>query len=382
MTIANFETFRDSSISLSNTPNNRSRTLTQDIRTTPQNGEGAILMWKHWRQGSGAVSYQVSVNGTPISTPTISSDVAVREFVTLQEVISTSIIEQGDNRVTFEVADGTGTLRVSDVVLMFNQSEVIDTNGTTAATFEQFRDSSFGLRIGADIDRTLTSNLGSTPVQGEGAVLMWKHWRQGSGPVSYQVAVNGNPVSTPTISETTPTRTFVSVHEVIRTGDIRQGDNDIRFMVTDGTGTLRIADVVLLYRREVDGPGETVAGYELFSDQSTSLRIGADIDETLRSDLSSIPVQGEGAFLTWKHWRQGTGPVSYRVSVNGTQVSAPTIGGQVPVRDFTTQHEMIRTGDLVRGDNDITFEVTDGSGTVRISDVVLYYRNRNALIET
>lgn len=119
------------------------------------------------------------------------------------------------------------------------------------ANYEFFQDESFPLRIGGDIDRTLESNIPNTPVSGEAAILMWKHWRTGSGSVTYRVRVNGEDVSNPTISQTVPERDFTSLHETINVNKIQQGNNTVEFRVMDGTGTVRIADVVILYRHNV-----------------------------------------------------------------------------------------------------------------------------------
>lgn len=120
------------------------------------------------------------------------------------------------------------------------------------ANYEFFQDTSFQLPTsGGDIDRTLESNIQNVPVGGERAILMWKHWRTGSGSVTYRVRVNGEDVSNPTISQTVPERDFTTLHETIGAGQIQEGNNRVEFRVMDGTGTVRIADVVILYRHNV-----------------------------------------------------------------------------------------------------------------------------------
>ena len=115
------------------------------------------------------------------------------------------------------------------------------------ANYEFFSDVSFGLRIGGDIDRTLTQNIQNTPASGEGAVLFWKAWRTGSGSVTYQVFVNGELVSTPTVSQ----GDFTTLHENLGTSQIQPGSNEVRFVVESGTGTVRIGDVLILYRHDI-----------------------------------------------------------------------------------------------------------------------------------
>ncbi|MEM7794070.1 MAG: hypothetical protein AAF579_06395 [Cyanobacteria bacterium P01_C01_bin.118] len=241
------------------------------------------------------------------------------------------------------------------------------------ANYEFFSDVSFGLKIGEDIDRTLSANIENTPQFGEGAILMWKHWRTGTGPVSYEILVNGTRVSSQSISGDTATKEFTSLHELIKTGDIKSGENNIKFRVTDGTSTVRISDVVIFYLQK-DVFNTRVADYEFFNDNSFELRIGADIDKTLPANIAYDPKPGEGAILMWKHWRTGTGPVSYKVLVNGTEVFAPTISGDTATKNFTFLHENMSTNTLNAGENNIEFRVTGGTGTVRISDVVIFYR--------
>lgn len=241
------------------------------------------------------------------------------------------------------------------------------------ANYEFFNDVSFGLKIGGDIDRTLSANLTNMPKSGEGAILMWKHWRTGSGPVSYQVLVNGTVVASPTISGDTAAKEFTSLHELIGTSDVKSGENNIEFRVTDGTSTLRISDVNIFYLQK-DVVQTRVADYEFFNDVSFGLKIGGDIDRTLSANIENAPKPGEGAILMWKHWRTGSGPVSYQVLVNGTEVFAPTISGDTASENFTFLHENISTNTIKAGENSIEFRVTSGTGTVRISDVVIFYR--------
>jgi hypothetical protein len=50
---------------------------------------------------------------------------------------------------------------------------------------EQFSDTAIDLRIGGDLDRTLTRNLDATPAGGQGAPLKWMVRREGTGSVNY-----------------------------------------------------------------------------------------------------------------------------------------------------------------------------------------------------
>ena len=60
------------------------------------------------------------------------------------------------------------------------------------ADFVQFSDSPRSPRHRRYLDRALTQNLDATPAGGEGALLKWMVWRDGTGNVTYEVRVNGN----------------------------------------------------------------------------------------------------------------------------------------------------------------------------------------------
>jgi hypothetical protein len=114
------------------------------------------------------------------------------------------------------------------------------------ADFAQFSDTSIDLRIGGDIDRTLTRNLDATPASGEGAKLTWMVRREGAGSVTYEVKVNGSVLSTYTVT----VGDWVAVHETMSTDAIHFGNNTVEFRVTAGTATLSFGDVVLFYRQD------------------------------------------------------------------------------------------------------------------------------------
>jgi hypothetical protein len=116
----------------------------------------------------------------------------------------------------------------------------------TVADFAQFSDTSFDLRLGGDIDKTLTRDLENTPRSGEGALLMWNVRREGSGSVSYEVKVNNASAATYTVTQ----GDWTAVHEALSTDSVHLGSNTVEFRVTAGTGTLSIGDVVLFYRQD------------------------------------------------------------------------------------------------------------------------------------
>ena len=122
---------------------------------------------------------------------------------------------------------------------------------TRIANFAQFSDDPFRLRIGDDIDKTLSRVIEAHPADGEGALLMWRTRREGSGKVTYTVKVN-NTVIGPL---TTSLEDRVTVHEALATADIKQGTNTVEFRLkhenTDNSATLDVGDVILWYRQNV-----------------------------------------------------------------------------------------------------------------------------------
>ena len=115
------------------------------------------------------------------------------------------------------------------------------------ATFYQLLDSEIELRIGGDIDRAVRQFVADPAASGEGAVLAWMVRRKSTGSVTYTVTLNGNLLNTYTLDSADR----FAVHETTGSDDINQGDNDVVFRVTGGTGTLGLSDVVLWHRVDV-----------------------------------------------------------------------------------------------------------------------------------
>lgn len=117
----------------------------------------------------------------------------------------------------------------------------------TVATYYQLLDSEIELEIGGDIDRTLTQSVGVAPASGEGAALSWMARRKGNGSVTYTVTLNGNLLNTYTVTSADR----FAVQETTGTNDVNQGNNNVVFEVTGGTGTLGLGDVMLWHRVNV-----------------------------------------------------------------------------------------------------------------------------------
>ncbi|NJR62120.1 MAG: hypothetical protein HC769_26815 [Cyanobacteria bacterium CRU_2_1] len=117
------------------------------------------------------------------------------------------------------------------------------------ADFVQLSDTSFDLRIGGEIARPLTQTIVDAPANGEGALLTWNVRREGSGSVTYEIKINGDDVARD--AYTVSQGDWSAVQETLATNAIKQGSNTVTFVVTGGSGTLSIGDVVLWYRQNV-----------------------------------------------------------------------------------------------------------------------------------
>jgi hypothetical protein len=60
------------------------------------------------------------------------------------------------------------------------------------------------------------------------------------------------------------------------------------------------------------------------------------------------------------------------------EVFAPTISDDIASGESLSLNETMNPNKINAGENNIEFRVTGGTGTVRISDVAIFYRNANA----
>jgi hypothetical protein len=114
----------------------------------------------------------------------------------------------------------------------------------------------------------------------------------------------------------------------------------------------------------------TVANYILFTDAAFELQAGADINRTLTRNIEDVPVSGQGALLTWNVKRVGTGNVTYTVHLNGSLINTHT----VTLGERRAMQEATGTENVRQGENNVVFEVTDGTGILNVSSVMCFYR--------
>ena len=114
--VATYYQLLDNPVDVSATP----LTLNQSVADTPAGGEGALVTWL--AAGiAGVVTYNVKVNGNNLGDYTAisigGSGGIPAVVIPVQEATTTSAVHQGSNNVVFTKTGGTGTLRLSAVML-------------------------------------------------------------------------------------------------------------------------------------------------------------------------------------------------------------------------------------------------------------------------
>jgi hypothetical protein len=93
---------------------------------------------------------------------------------------------------------------------------------------------------------------------------------------------------------------------------------------------------------------------------------------TFRQSVGVTPAGGEGALVTWVA-REGTGAanVTYTVTLNNFPLNIYTLTSTERI----TIQEATDTNNVIRGDNQLVFEVTSNTGgTLVVGDVMLWHR--------
>lgn len=114
----------------------------------------------------------------------------------------------------------------------------------TVATYYQLLDAETNLELNGTDRMTFHESVPVAPASGEGAVVTWVARRKGNGSVTYTVELNSYLLNTYTVSS----GERVTIMETTDTNHVSQGDNDLVFTVTGGTGTLGLGDVLLWHR--------------------------------------------------------------------------------------------------------------------------------------
>ena len=102
------------------------------------------------------------------------------------------------------------------------------------------------------------------------------------------------------------------------------------------------------------------------TDRPISLRPGGDIDRDLDFHLPP-DTTGDPGVLTFMTDAASPNNLTYTMAINGT----PVAGHRVDSSVLHSEQEVV--GSFRPGDNKFRIEVTGGTGTLVISDIVLHY---------
>lgn len=116
-TIADFAVILDGAAALSRSGTN----FVRKHFTLPDNtagGQASVLMYRLEAEGANNLQYTITLNDTDVLTLVHSTD----RFGTVHEVVGANVVHNGDNRFLAIVTAGGGTVKISDVVLLFQAS--------------------------------------------------------------------------------------------------------------------------------------------------------------------------------------------------------------------------------------------------------------------
>jgi hypothetical protein len=122
-----------------------------------------------------------------------------------------------------------------------------DGDMATASDYVVYTDSTFTLPEGNDTDKTFKQTIDGEPVGSQGGVLSWKVQRLGTGPLKYELFVNGDVQADYKLEDSDSH----SIQEVIPSDKLHKGDNMVRFHLVEGPGKLMVGDVTLTYRKRL-----------------------------------------------------------------------------------------------------------------------------------
>jgi hypothetical protein len=122
---------------------------------------------------------------------------------------------------------------------------------TFVACYDVIADDDTRLRIGGDIDRELPIGVSGIDA-GVRSVLSFMLKAEQPSRLKYEISIkNGNNITTGIINTETSTNTWRVFQEVVGTNVLTDKNNTLIVKVLDGTGTLVISDIVLLFMKRV-----------------------------------------------------------------------------------------------------------------------------------
>ena len=117
------------------------------------------------------------------------------------------------------------------------------------ADYVVLSDSSFTIQTGGDVDRSFNVNLEADAHLASRAILSFMLAAQnGANSPQLMIEVNGAQQLNGTLQD----GPFVTVlHELVNQNALQVNNNNIRFAIVGGVGTLNISDVILHHRRNI-----------------------------------------------------------------------------------------------------------------------------------
>ena len=111
-----------------------------------------------------------------------------------------------------------------------------------------------------------------------------------------------------------------------------------------------------------------VADYRVISDGGVTIQTGGDIDKSFTFDLGTAVKHSQPAILQFFFVSsKNSDNLSFRFSINGTAVRTINVTGNF----FGTIHE-VQSNVTRNNQNELEVRITGGSGSVTISDIVLF----------
>jgi hypothetical protein len=120
---------------------------------------------------------------------------------------------------------------------------------TKVADYSILSDGKLEMKIGADIDKTLSFSLPKSADLNQRGILMFMLDTVHPDNLKFHIDINGKKVFTGQYSSDV----YHSVHEVINTGILKAGSNTCTFTVDGGKGALQVGDVTVWYQNNASG---------------------------------------------------------------------------------------------------------------------------------
>lgn len=114
-----------------------------------------------------------------------------------------------------------------------------------------------------------------------------------------------------------------------------------------------------------------IADYSIIRDSSFTIKTGGDIDRSFNFSLPSSLYRDNRSILAFvMDGASNLNNLRLEVLINGTSLRHPVLNQD----SLQTLHEVVGSNVLRVGSNTCEFRITSGSGTMNLSDVVLWWQ--------